>query len=61
MSDPVKTAEANIARHRRDLTQQFTERLECSRDHAGLVVGHIEALILAHIQKTVAQAMGAKP
>lgn len=54
MSDPVKTAEANVARHRLELTAE----LRCAAPSPVLVVAHIEGLILAHIQKTVANMMG---
>lgn len=54
MSDPVKTAEANVERFKRELLAHFNDVIP----NAPEVVALIECLILAHIQKTVANMMG---
>jgi len=50
MSDPLKTAEANLTRFRRELTALLNDVVP----NAGHVVVTIEGLVLAHIQKTIA-------
>jgi len=54
MSDPVKTAEANLIRFRRELTAHLNDVVP----NASHVVLAIEGLVLAHIQKTIANMMG---
>jgi len=54
MSDPVKIAAANVARFRRELISHLND----SVPNAVVVVAQIEGLILAHIQKTIANMMG---
>lgn len=57
MSDPLKKAEANVQRFSRALTASLEPHVG-HRD-CPVIVANIEGLILAHIQKTIAQSMGA--
>lgn len=56
MSDPVKAAEANVEKFRNQLNAVL-------EPHFGyrvvpVIIANIEGLILAHIQKTIADMMG---
>lgn len=50
----VKAADANVSRFRRELISHLNDAIP----NAVVVVAQIEGLILAHIQKTVANMMG---
>lgn len=56
MSDKLQTAQANVERFRRDLVG--TLGLFTGEESARLLTATIEGLILAHIQRTIANAMG---
>ena len=58
MSDAVKTAEANVADFRKRLNASLQLYSNLNDAAASLMTANIEGLILAHIQKTIAQAFG---